>query len=168
MPRAKRHGAVDHKMAEAVIAHLIAKGGQTDEDNGEIVAILGITRDNFDRGRRHAMTCSLLGGFQIAYRKRGQPLVLIDPVNSGSSMLSVLLGKRTDPLFDGWDARKRQADTQRRFVVASIEAAAREAAGGGNKPLADCLGYAASDIAAYGDIQPATTALLSMMGVTTP
>ena len=83
-------------------------------------------------------------------------------------MLAVLLGKRTNPLFDGWHARKQSADAQRRFVVALIESAAKEALNGGDRPLADGLTFAAHDIAAYGDIQPATAALLATLGVSTP
>jgi len=168
MPRAKRHGVIDHKMADAVINYLLAKGGATDESNGEIAAALGITRDNFDRARRHAAGCVTLSGYQIGYRKRGQPLVLIDPGTKAAGMLAVLLGKRTNPLFDGWHARKQSADAQRRFVVALIESAAKEALNGGDRPLADGLTFAAHDIAAYGDIQPATAALLATLGVSTP
>jgi hypothetical protein len=95
-------------------------------------------------------------------------LVLIDPVHSATTMLAVLLGRRTDPLFDGWAARKQQADTQRRFVVASIESASREALGDGNTALSNALRFAASDIATHGDIQSSTGALLATMGVAIP
>lgn len=164
MPGRKSHDTTTaHVDAERLVTYLISEDGSSAETNDAIAARLGISHDRFKTARRHASTCGSLGGFMVAYRKRGHALVLTDP--TAATILKVLVADRTDPMMAAWhDLRAAYLGTQRR-MVAIVDSASKEALSRGDTPVSDALSYAARDIERHGEVQPSTQALLAALGI---
>jgi hypothetical protein len=143
----------------------MAGGGTSSEPSTAIAQDLGITVPQFDEGRRHTLTCSYLAGYVVAYRGRNKEIVLLDPADAALVIRS-LVNDRTDPMFAGWRRLRHNYRVVQERMTAIVETASTEALTKGDKPVADALGYAARDIQVFGDVQPATAALLRTLGMT--
>lgn len=151
-----------HVHAQALVEFLIGEDGVTTLTSREVATRLGMTDDQFGAARRHTQTCTLLGGYIVAYRGLHRPLGLIDSRNA-SSLLAVT--QRGQAMMRGHLARKTQRDTEQTWMADQWEALADDAQALGEKVLARACRRASADVSATGSLSPKTERELRSAGL---
>jgi len=164
-------GSFIHKVAEAVIDHLILEDGVCTHDAPALAVMLSpkvsggrVSQQTIYVVRQHLETCPSAGNYRLPYRMKG-PMVLVDP-DKNLTTLKDLRSERTQVVASAFKSMYRQLAGMTARNIDGISVLATEARNSGDNDLADNLEQVVVDLRATGTIHPSTSKLLAALGVT--
>jgi hypothetical protein len=161
-----RGGRPVHAHTEAILLHINAQGGETNDTNVAICSALGLTYRQFEQARLHSRKCRLLRT-TIAYRstlRRGISTLAVIDWDASYTLAS--LADRGTAILQGQNTRIVQHETEVEVLVRQWDLLADESRRRGEHAIGRACDHASADMAARGSLSAKTVTELARAGIT--